>query len=55
MSISHYRQWKERRERFFAMIDEVREKNSDVAPEIVEAEVEEAIREVRRSGDQTPS
>jgi prevent-host-death family protein len=45
--IGQYMQWKEQRERFFAMIDEVRERNRDVAAEVIEAEVEEAVREVR--------
>lgn len=46
--IGQYMQWKERRESFFAMIDEARERNSGVAPEVIEAEVAEAVVEVRR-------
>lgn len=46
--VSQYRQWKEKRERFFAMIDEVRERNNDIPPEVIEAEVEEAIQAVRK-------
>lgn len=46
--VSQYKQWKERRERFFAMIDEVRAKNEDILPEVIEAEVEEAIQTVRK-------
>ncbi len=45
--ISQYLQWKERRERFFTMIDEAREKNKTVAPDVIEAEVEEAISQTR--------
>ena len=45
--INQYIQWKERRERFFAMIDEMRAGNKDVPSEVIEAEVEEAIRAVR--------
>ena len=46
--IGQYMQWKERRERFFAMIDELREKNRDATPEEIEADVAEAVREVRQ-------
>ena len=46
--ISQYMQWKERRDRFFAMIDELREKNRDATPEEIEADVAEAVREVRQ-------
>ena len=45
--ISQYLQWKERRARFFSMIDEVREKNKTVAPDVIEAEAEEAISQTR--------
>lgn len=45
--IEQYRQWRQRREEFFAMIDEVRERNQDTPPEVIEAEVEESVREVR--------
>ena len=46
--ISQYRQWKEHRERFFAMIGEVRAKNEDIPPEVIEAEVEDAIQTIRK-------
>jgi len=46
--LSQYRQWKERREQFFALVDEARERNQSVPPEVVEAEVEEALRAVRK-------
>lgn len=45
--VEQYRQWKERRERFFAMVDEVRARNQDTPPEVIEAEVAKAVREVR--------
>ena len=51
--VSQYRKWKERREQFFAMIDEVRERNKDIPSEVIEAEVEEAVREVRRGKQET--
>ena len=46
--LSQYRQWKETRERFFAAVDEVRERNKAAPLETVEAEVEEALRAVRK-------
>ncbi len=36
------------RERFFALVDEIHERNKDVDPEVVEREVEAAIRETRK-------
>ena len=51
--ISQYRQWKDKRERFFAMIDEARARNEGTSPEIIEAEVEEAVRAVRQERQQT--
>jgi prevent-host-death family protein len=51
--IQQYMQWKEQRERFFAMIDEVRERNKDIPPERIEAEVEEAVRAVRKEKQKT--
>ena len=45
--LDQYQQWKERREQFFAMIDEVRGRNEDATPEAIEAEVEGAVRAVR--------
>ena len=52
--VSQYRQWKERREQFFAMIDEVRERNKDILSEVIEAEVEEAVQAVRNEKRQAP-
>ncbi len=51
--INQYMQWKERRERFFAMIDEMRAGNKDVPSEVIEAEVEEAVRAVRQEKRET--
>ena len=41
------RRKKEAGERLFAMIREVQERNKDVPPEVIEAEVDQAVREVR--------
>ena len=46
--VSQYRQWRERKEQFFATIDEARERNKDTPPEVIEAEVEETVRAVRK-------
>jgi prevent-host-death family protein len=46
--IRQYRQWKEKREQFFAAIDRVRESNKDIPLDVIEAEVEEAIHDVRK-------
>ena len=51
--MSQYLQWKKQRERFFAAIDEVRERNAGATPEEIEAEVAEAVREVRRMKDRS--
>jgi len=45
--LSQYRRWQERKERFFAMVEEVRERNRGTPPEVIEAEVEEAVRALR--------
>ncbi len=47
--IAQYQQWKERRERFFSMVDEARAKNKDVAAEVLENEVKEAVSEVKEA------
>jgi prevent-host-death family protein len=36
-----------RRERFFATVDEIRQKNKGVKPEVIEREVAEAVKAVR--------
>ncbi len=46
--ISQYRQWRERKEQFFALIDEARERNKDTPAEVIEAEVEETVQAVRK-------
>ena len=46
--IAQYRQWKERQMQFFARIDEVRERNKETPVDVIEAEVEEAVREARK-------
>lgn len=40
-------EWQKRRERFFGMVEELREKTKDVKPEIIERDVAEAVRAVR--------
>ncbi len=37
----------DKRDESFAMIDEARERNRDIPPEVIEAEVEECVREAR--------
>ena len=51
--LSQYRQWKEKREQFFALIDEVRERNKDTPSEVIEDEVKEAVRAVREEKRET--
>ncbi|HLF77846.1 MAG TPA: type II toxin-antitoxin system prevent-host-death family antitoxin [Dehalococcoidia bacterium] len=36
------------RDELFKMIEEIHERNRDVPPEVIQAEIDEAIREVRR-------
>jgi hypothetical protein len=40
-------EWQKRRDRFFGVVEELRRKNKVVKPEIIEREVEEAVRAVR--------
>lgn len=40
-------EWQKRRERFFGMVEEVRQRNKKVKPQVVEREVQEAVRAVR--------
>lgn len=51
--IGQYQQWKDRRERFFAMVDEARARNAATPPEMIEAEVQEAVLAVRQERQQT--
>lgn len=53
--VSQYLQWKERRDRFFAMIEEAQQRNKDTPPDVIEREVAEAIREVRASRAKSPN
>ncbi|HDN80165.1 MAG TPA: type II toxin-antitoxin system Phd/YefM family antitoxin [Chloroflexi bacterium] len=41
--IEQYRQWQQRREEFFAMIDEVQERTRKVPPEELEEAIAEAV------------
>ena len=40
-------EWQKRRDRFFGMVGELRRKSKAVRPEVIEREVEEAVRAVR--------
>ena len=42
-------EWQQRRAQFFAKVEALWEKNKDVAPEVIEQEVEEAVRTVRKA------
>jgi len=44
---ARYQALERSRDRFWAMVDEVHERNQDVPAEVIEAEVREAIRAVR--------
>jgi hypothetical protein len=41
------KEWRERRARFFGMVDDLRSKGKKMKPEVVEREVADAIRAVR--------
>jgi prevent-host-death family protein len=43
----HLEEWQKRREQFFAAVEEVQQQNHKVKPEVIGAEVREAIRAVR--------
>lgn len=53
--VSQYLQWKERRDRFFAMIEEAQQRNKDTPPDVIEREVADAIREVRATRTKAPN
>lgn len=40
-------EWQKRREQFFAAVEDAQQQNQDVTPEVIEQEVQEAIRAVR--------
>ena len=42
-------EWQQRRAEFFAKVEALWEKNKDVAPEVIEQEIEEAVRTVRKA------
>lgn len=44
---ARYAAIEENRKELWKMIDELHERNKDVPPEVIEAEVDEAVREVR--------
>jgi prevent-host-death family protein len=43
------REWSERQQRVFSMIDEVRGRNANLSPETVDREVKEAVQSVRKA------
>lgn len=47
----HLEEWLKRRERFCGMVDEVRPRQQDVAPEVIEQDIQDAICAIR-AGDQ---
>ena len=46
--VDEFQSWMQQREEFFQMIDEVHARNKDVAPELIEKEITEAVAAVRR-------
>jgi prevent-host-death family protein len=46
--------WLQRQEAFFDMVDEVHQRAPDAAPEIIEQDIQEAIR-AARAGDRRPT
>ncbi len=42
-------EWQQRRTEFFAKVEALWEKNKDAAPEVIEQEIEEAVRMVRKA------
>jgi len=48
ISIEEFENWQTERERDFAVLDEIRAKNKDISPEKIEADVDEAIKAVRK-------
>lgn len=52
--IAQYMKWRERRNHLFAMIDDARQRNRGVPPDVIEAEVDESVHEVRNNGRKMP-
>jgi len=46
--VEQYEQWRKEREVFFALVDEVRERNRDVEPEAIQRDVAAAKRAARK-------
>jgi len=46
--VEQYEQWRKEREAFFALVDEVRERNRDVEPEAIQRDVAAAKRAARK-------
>jgi hypothetical protein len=51
--LGHLEAWLKRREQFFGMVDEVRQRQQDVAPEVIEQDIQDAICAIR-AADQRP-
>lgn len=49
-----YESIKQRRERLFEMIEEIQERNKDVPYEVIQREVDQAVREVREGYARKP-
>ena len=47
--VEEFQAWMGRREEFFQQIEQARTRNRDVDPEQIEADVEEAVKAVRRT------
>jgi len=47
-------EWLKRRERFFGMVDEVRQGQENISPEAIERDIQDALKAIR-TGDQRPT
>jgi prevent-host-death family protein len=47
-------EWLKRRERFFGMVDEVRQGQENISPEAIEQDIHDALKAIR-TGDQRPT
>lgn len=47
--VEEFQAWMRRRDEFFQQIEQTREQNKDVDPELIESEVAEAVAAVRRT------
>jgi prevent-host-death family protein len=49
----HLEEWLKRRERFFGMVDEVRQRQQDAAPEAIEQDIQDVICAIRANDRQS--